>query len=276
MAKMFYSLDEAASKLKKSEADVRQMAAKGEITEFRDGDRLIFKREQIDLLAGDDDADMSSMIPLMDSSAGAPGLGLGLADSAVGKEGPKERTGISVFDADELESADAAAQTQLDVGGQLESVNLENFGSGSGLMEMTREADDTSLGGNLMADVNAGTGAGMASQGTGSAPAFGGGGDGGGGLFEGSAGGGDAAAGAGMAMVAAEAYDAKGSGLAAGLSIGAMLSLAVGTAAILMGVFGAAPSMLTDLVGGNLLILVGGLAALTLVLGGVGFAVAKK
>lgn len=273
MAKMFYSLDEAASKLKKSEADVRQMAARGEITEFRDGDRLIFKRDQIDLLAGDDDADMSSMIPLMDSSAGAPGLGLGLADSSVGKEGPKERTGISVFDADELEGGDAAAQTQLDVGGQLESVNLENFGSGSGLMEMTREADDTSLGGNLMADVNAGTGAGMAAQGTGAAPAFGGSE---GGLFEGSAGGGADAVGAGVAMVAAEAYDAKGSGLAGGLAIGAMLSLAVGTAAVLMGVFGAAPSMLTDLVGGNLLILVGALAGLTVVLGGVGFAVAKK
>lgn len=271
MAKMFYSLDEAASKLKKSEADVRQMAAKGEITEFRDGDRLIFKRDQIDLLAGDDDADMSSMIPLMDSSAGGPGLGLGLADSSVGKESPKDRTGISVFDADELEGGDAAAQTQLDVGGQLESVNLENFGSGSGLMEITREADDTSLGAGLMADINAGTGAGMSNAGTGAAPAFAEGG-----LFEGSAGGGAELAGAGVAMVAAEAYDAKGSGLAGGLAIGAMLSLAVGTAAVLMGVFGAAPSMLTDMVGGNLLILVGGLAALTLVAGGVGFAVAKK
>lgn len=272
MAKMFYSLDEAAAKLKKSEADVRQMAAKGEITEFRDGDRLIFKRDQIDLLAGDDDADMSSMIPLMDSSAGGPGLGLGLADSAVGKEGPKERTGISVFDADELEGGDAAAQTQLDMGGQLESVNLENFGSGSGLMEITREADDTSLGAGLMAEVNAGSGAGMANMGSGATPAFAEGG-----LFEGSAGSGaEAAAGAGAMMIAAESYDGKGSGLTGGLAIGAMLSLAVGTAAVLMGVFGAAPSMLTDIVGGNLLILVGGLAALTLVAGGVGFAVAKK
>lgn len=273
MAKMFYSLDEAASKLKKSEAEVRQMAAKGEITEFRDGDRLIFKREQIDLLAGDDDADMSSMIPLADSSMGAPGIGLGLADSAVGKEGPKERTGISVFDADELEAADAAAQTQLDVGGAgLDSVNLENFGSGSGLMEITRESDDTSLGAGLMADVNAGTGAGMPSAGgTGSSPAFAEGG-----LFEGSAGGGDGMALAGPSMVAAETIDGKGSGLTAGLAIGAMVSLAAGLAVMLMGISGGLPSQIPEMFSGNALIWVAILAGVTAVAGGIGFAVAKK
>ena len=90
MAKMFYSLQEAASKLKKSESDVRQMAAKGEITEFRDGDRLIFKVDQIDLLAGDDDGDsseMSSMIPLADTG-GASAMGYGLEESSAGSVAP--------------------------------------------------------------------------------------------------------------------------------------------------------------------------------------------
>ncbi len=273
MAKMFYSLEEAAAKLKKSEGDVRQMAAKGEITEFRDGDRLIFKREQIDLLAGDDEADMSSMIPLADSSAGGPGLGLGLADSAVGREGPKERTGISVFDADELEGgADAAAQTQLDVGGgQLESVNLENFGSGSGLMELTREADDTSLGAGLMADVAAGTAAGMTGTGTSAGPGAGAMGEGG--LFEGSAGTTESLMPAGAMMVAAEAYDGKGSGLAAGLAIGAMLSLAFGMAVVLMGISGAMPKQILD--AASPLIYLAAMAGITLIAGIVGFVVAK-
>lgn len=274
MAKMFYSLEEAASKLKKSEGEVRQMAAKGEITEFRDGERLIFKREQIDLLAGDDEGDMSSMIPLSDSASGAPSIGIGLADSAVGREGPKERTGISVFDADELEGgADAAAQTQLDVGGQLESVNLENFGSGSGLMELTREADDTSLGAGVIADVSAGSGAGMsnAGTGTGSAPVFSEGG-----LFEGSAGGAEPLMPAGAMMVAAEAYDSKGSGLSGGLAIGAALSLAIGLAVVLMGMAGAVPPFMSELFGGNVLVWVGILAGVTLLSGGAGFALAKK
>lgn len=61
MAKMFYSLEEAAAKLGKSEAEVKQMAASGQLQEFRDRDRLVFKREQVDLLAGGDDA-----IPLAD------------------------------------------------------------------------------------------------------------------------------------------------------------------------------------------------------------------
>ena len=62
MAKMFYTLDEAASKLGKSEAQLKEMVARGELQEFRDRDRLMFKVEQVDLLAGGDD-----FIPLAES-----------------------------------------------------------------------------------------------------------------------------------------------------------------------------------------------------------------
>ena len=50
MAKMFYTLEEVAEKLGKSEEDVREMARTGELQEFRDRDKLMFKVEQIDLL----------------------------------------------------------------------------------------------------------------------------------------------------------------------------------------------------------------------------------
>jgi len=62
MAKMFYSLEEAAAKLGKSEAQVRGMAESGQLQEFRDRDRLMFKVEQVDLIAGDD-----GVIPLAES-----------------------------------------------------------------------------------------------------------------------------------------------------------------------------------------------------------------
>ena len=55
MAKMFYTLDEAADRLKKSADEVKKMASSGQIQEFRDRDRLMFKVEQIDLLSADDD-----------------------------------------------------------------------------------------------------------------------------------------------------------------------------------------------------------------------------
>jgi len=154
MAKMFYDLSEAATKLSKSEDDVRSMAAKGEIQEFRDGEKLIFKVDQIDLLAGDDDhdaADMSSMIPLADTGMGTSlGSSIGdlsdfSGDSSAGGSDPAARTGISVFDVDDTEEADPAAQTQVsDIGSG--GLSIESLGSGSGLMDLTRESDDTSLG----------------------------------------------------------------------------------------------------------------------------------
>ena len=56
MAKMFYTIDEVCEKLEKSEDEVREMASSGQIQEFRDRDKLMFKVDQIDLLAGDEDA----------------------------------------------------------------------------------------------------------------------------------------------------------------------------------------------------------------------------
>ena len=71
MAKMFYSLEEAAKRLGKSPDEVKAMAGKGVLTEFRDGDRLIFKVDQVDLLAPDSEGDDAiNMIPLADSTSG--------------------------------------------------------------------------------------------------------------------------------------------------------------------------------------------------------------
>ena len=53
MAKMFYSLEETAKKLGIDEEQVKEMAASGEIQQFRDRDKLMFKREQIDNLTPD-------------------------------------------------------------------------------------------------------------------------------------------------------------------------------------------------------------------------------
>src|ERR1700748_332040 len=97
MAKMFYSLDEAAQKLGKTAAEVQQMAASGQLQEFKDRDKLMFKREQVDLLAGggkgDSKAD-SGVIPLADSAIGGSSMGLSLEDSGAGsKAGSKAGSG---------------------------------------------------------------------------------------------------------------------------------------------------------------------------------------
>ena len=61
MAKMFYTLDEASQKLGKSEDEVRELASSGQLQEFRDRDQLMFKVEQVDLLAGGGDDDDFSL-----------------------------------------------------------------------------------------------------------------------------------------------------------------------------------------------------------------------
>jgi len=47
MAKMFLTLDETIAATGKSEAELRQLVAKGELREFPDGPRLMFKESQI-------------------------------------------------------------------------------------------------------------------------------------------------------------------------------------------------------------------------------------
>ena len=55
MAKMFYSLEEVCQKLGKTGDEITEMVRTGLIQEFRDRDRLMFKVEQIELLAGGED-----------------------------------------------------------------------------------------------------------------------------------------------------------------------------------------------------------------------------
>lgn len=306
MAKMFYSLNEAATKLKKSEGDVRQMAAKGEITEFRDGDRLIFKVDQIDLLAGDDDSDsseMSSMIPLADTG-GASAMGYGLEESSAGLGGSaagsglmggsgakggsgsgmlsggagnaKERSGVPVFDIDELEEADPSAVTQVTDGGIDGGFTLDSIGSGSGLMDLTRESDDTSLGAEGLLDELYNKDEGTASESAN--PSAGSSIEEGSGLFEGSATAGDLGGVEGaVGVVLAEPYDGVGSGLAGGLAVGVIAATGVGLVVTLMSVTGISPGFFST-IGGEMapLVWVGIIAGVTLVATGLGFVIGKK
>ena len=120
MAKMFYTIEEVCEKLAKSPDEVREMASSGQIQEFRDRDKLMFKVEQIDLLAGDEDTGEVHLE--LEDTAGHSGIGLTSShtgDEAVAESGPDMSTGtgtgtgISVFDTDHGVEDDAE-QTRLD------------------------------------------------------------------------------------------------------------------------------------------------------------------
>ncbi|MCZ7634289.1 MAG: hypothetical protein M5U20_12525 [Phycisphaerales bacterium] len=258
MAKMFYSLEEAAAKLGKSEAEVKQMAASGQLQEFRDRDRLVFKREQVDLLAGGDDA-----IPLADElepiSLTSSGSG-----SSLGVENPKEQTGISIFDADEAEEADPSAQTQITDTALGAGFEIDAGASGSGLLDLTRESDDTSLGADLLEDVLGGQETAAASA-VGGEPSA---------LFE-STGAEAESAPAAAPIFVAEVIDGPGSGLVGGLALGVVATCAFALAVVLFAMTGASAGLLSA-VGNNHWMWVGVCAGVTLVAGVVGLVVGKK
>lgn len=174
MAKMFYTMEEAKAALGRSEDEIKQLSKEGKLREFRDGPRLMFKADQVEALKGSlpakdtiDIADSGAPIALADSKSGtaaggsAPGTvsikddttsgEIGLSGSFGGvpspramSQGSRAGSGVNIFNPDEVESADPSAATAITSAS--EQANLDSVGSGSGLLDLTRESDDTSLG----------------------------------------------------------------------------------------------------------------------------------
>jgi hypothetical protein len=86
--------------------------------------------------------------------AGSAGSGTGLSGSATGAG---SRHGINVFGDDTHLPVDPMAQTAMPGvggGGSVADLDLQGIGSGSGLLDLTRESDDTSLGAELLDEIS--------------------------------------------------------------------------------------------------------------------------
>jgi hypothetical protein len=187
MAKMFYNTAEAAQKLGVDESNLKEMVRAGKLREFRDGASFNYKIEEVDRLAKATGATPKApppsastsgeiiLEPAEDSGIELAGTGsdmfsLGGTDAGGSAGGTASSTasgtraaqkakgdtvvpsvGVNVFDDDELdEHVDPLAQTAVtDVGG----LGLEGIGSGSGILDLTRESDDTSLGQELLEEI---------------------------------------------------------------------------------------------------------------------------
>ncbi|MBI1824877.1 MAG: helix-turn-helix domain-containing protein [Planctomycetes bacterium] len=192
MAKMFYTAKEAAEKLGRSEIDLKDLVREGKLREFRDAGTVNYKVGDVDGLVGKMPAKGPAKAPAPQVAAAAASSrsasgeivlepiddsGIELAPSrsdvikletadaeetATGvrlqkkkKEGSSvPSVGLNVFDDDELdEHVDPLAQTAVsDVAG----LGLEGTGSGSGILDLTRESDDTSLGAELLDEIYTG------------------------------------------------------------------------------------------------------------------------
>lgn len=314
MAKMFYTLEEAAAKLGMTTEQVQGLVESGQLQEFRDRDNLMFKVDQVDLLGGDEDEEIGE-ISLADTAAGGSAIGsLGLEESsiemgendpldpislsasgsasAVSLDGSGDATGVSVFDAEDGEDADSNAETLVS-GGGLGGMALGGSGglggsgfgmdagaSGSGLAQLAFEPDDTSLGGNLLDDL-ASDSQGASALG---ASALGesaiGASVAGGALFEGAveapAAFASQSAAMAMPMGMVEAYDGPASGLFGGIALGSLLVLMLAMAVMILGLSGGSDSVLASVDQNMLYMIMGGSAVVMLILGGIGWAMLRK
>ncbi len=162
MAK-YYNEAEAAAKLNITPPDLAQLVRDGKLRSFQDGSRKLYKAEEIDAMAAKEGSGDIELAP----SDTAGGMSLAAADTA--KPRGKEDTvitaeGISIFDDEDLqiEAADPMAKTQIAPSLE-DQVSVEGVGSGSGLLDLTRESDDTSLGAEVLDNID-GIGSGVGSS----------------------------------------------------------------------------------------------------------------
>jgi len=190
MAKMFYTAEEAADRLGRSQEELKGLVRAGKLREFRDAGTVNYKVGDVDALVEhalpDEDSGDSSedsalsasasgdilLEPVEDSgvefaTTGSDIIDLEESESSLTASGSaaatkaKEDTvvpsvGVNVFDDEELdEQVDPLAQTAVtDVAG----LGMEGVGSGSGILDLTRESDDTSLGQELLDEIYTGEG----------------------------------------------------------------------------------------------------------------------
>ncbi len=153
MAKMFYTVDEVKAMLGLNDESLRAMLQEGKLRELHDGSRRVFKASEVEALA----AETGTQAPI-ESPGEASGFTLEMADStAAGLSTPAGKTAITAepgdqpSDEDQLtlggdtQAAAEGAVTQAESAPGILQLDAEGS-SGSGLLDLAREGDDTSLG----------------------------------------------------------------------------------------------------------------------------------
>lgn len=155
MAKMYYSEQEAAEVLGITVEELAVYIRDDKLRVFQDGAKKMFKTEEVDALGGGGEKE----IELSPADSTADQISLSEADEA-GAEDEKEDTvltaeGISIFDDGELEIevADPMAKTQIAPSLE-EQMAGDSVSGGSGLLDLTRESDDTSLGAEVLGHID--------------------------------------------------------------------------------------------------------------------------
>lgn len=157
--KMYYSEDEAAGVLRCTIEQLTDYARQGKLQQYQDGDRKVYRADEVDQFAEQLAMDDTGEIELAPADS-AVGDAVSLQEADVTEEPGKEDTvitaeGVSIFDDEdlEIEAADPMAKTQIAPSLE-DQLSTEGVGSGSGLLDLTRESDNTSLGAEVLGNID--------------------------------------------------------------------------------------------------------------------------
>ena len=277
-SKSFYTLDEAAKRLGKTASEINAMADKGLLQRVNHEGQIKFRVEQVEVLASDDDAidlnddmgpiglaDSGSAAPI--SSAPAPKKG-GIAppaddDSVLGLAGTGSAAGMAGLGGlgDSGERTGVSAVSGRGKGGDNVEIGLETVGSGSGLLDLTRDSDETALGAELMDQVYSDNAGGSQAGQSGIFAAA---------AMETT----ESAAPIATGMIAPEAYDGAWSGAGLGMMIAAVAALVVAALIIVTAGLGSGSAVANNFTG-NIVAWGGSLAGIVAVFGLLGFFIGR-
>jgi hypothetical protein len=167
--KMYYTEAEATKILGVSAEQLAARVRDGKLRAYQSGGQKMYKADEVDSLggAGEEEIELSPAGDEVDLSKAGASKPPGKEDTVI------TAAGISIFDDEELEiePADPMAKTQITPSLE-EQINTEGAGSGSGLLDLTRESDDTSLGAEVLdhIDVEGGLGSSIAAAEAAAAP----------------------------------------------------------------------------------------------------------
>lgn len=154
--KLYYTEQEAADLLGIDLEELARRVRDDKLRIFQDGAKKMFKADEVDAMAGGGAPREVEEIELAPVDSVADRVSLSEADAAAEEPPGKEDTvitaeGISIFDDEdlEIEVADPMAKTQI-APSLADQMSLEGVTSGSGLLDLTRESDDTSLGAEVL------------------------------------------------------------------------------------------------------------------------------
>jgi hypothetical protein len=277
--KSFYTLEEAAKRMGKSTEQVNEIANTGKLTRVSHEGQTKFRVEQVEILVSSANNPHSDEIRLSgDSHSGV----IGLADStsgsapAVGGPGrkspsPMEDSVLGLADStprgaklahDSSEQTGISALSGRGRGGDAIEIGLETVGSGSGLLDLTRESEETALGAELIDQV-------YSSEGDANPGASG--------LFESVSRdptlGASAPSGA-AGMIMAEPYDGAWSGVGAGVLVAAFAGIVVAGLIAVSVILGGGSAVASSF-SGNIMAWAGSLAGITAIFGLVGFFIGR-